>query len=298
MKEYSSSRRDPFFKLLRFAGIIIFVCVLALIALHYFQPQVVTGSPRYDDAELYLSGGFVCSADDIDEIVLAWTNGSVTVSRAADGQISASEENDAKLSEEQKLRWRVDGRALLIQFCESELSAVFPADKNLSLTVPDGIALRVDSIAADVTMKQLTLDRLDIASTSGSALIGSLSAGEASLRSVGGRISAESLTLQRGLTVKTTSGNIQIKRLSAEKADMTSTSGSLTIGLTACRQGSFTSTGGNITLSLLDGLGAAADCGTTSGKINGQSVREAHLSFGDGACALSLRSTSGQITVK
>lgn len=136
-------------------------------------------------------------------------------------------------------------------------------------------AIKLDEIRARETVR--------LTSTSGGIQVSSLSA-------VGGEVEAGN-----------SSGGLRIGSLCAARLSVGTTSGSVTVGVAECDEISVGTTSGSVRLELAQGFGATVSVSSTSGSFNGSGYKtESGRSYvwGDGACAVRIRTTSGSITVK
>ncbi len=265
------------------------------------------GGHRYADAEKYAVGNFTYAADAVSRVQIHWLSGAVELV-AGEGETLSVSENDAGLSDRQKLHWRLDGGTLHIEFAASEYVGNFPIGaKQLRVELPVGVMLEVETVSAPINagtqslggvkiattsgsvhFEALTADELKIESVSGAQRLGSVETREKTeLRSVSGAIKAEDLhaaTLQIGsvsgrielgeaaaaakIEIESTSGATSAARLQCAAAEVETVSGSITVGLSACAEAEFDTTSGKVHLTLLDGLGATVDFDTASGKFN------------------------------
>lgn len=149
------------------------------------------------------------------------------------------------------------------------------ADAKRVTAISTSGAVKLDEVRAHESVR--------LSTTSGGIQVGTLSA-------AGSIAEAES-----------SSGGVRIGELSAAQFSAATTSGSVTVGVTECEAITIRATSGSIRLELAKGFGATVSASTTSGSFNGSGYKtESGRSYiwGDGACAVQLRTTSGSITVK
>lgn len=263
------------------------ICALVLVAAVVLAVTGVFGfgTYTYSDAEKYTAGAAE-QAVTLRGLDIDWINGRVNIVYHSGDTVMISETSAKDIGDDLKLRWWLDGDTLRVKFAKSGYRSWRPQEKELTLTLPEGIEL----------------DRAVVRATSGSLNIPEIRAKDLSLHVTSGWI--EAAAAAEKVSCETTSGDIvltargEVKELWAE-----STSGS--IDVTAERAGSLTakSTSGSVrvradsadtlkaesTSGSIDAEAAetgTADCRTTSGRIT---VRLEKLQ------SLSATSTSGSV---
>ena len=72
---------------------------------------------RYEDSELYVAGNFSYSAEQVKEIEIDWTGGSIEIQQG-EKEFSAMESSRIR-SSEQKMHHYLEGNILKIEYCAS-----------------------------------------------------------------------------------------------------------------------------------------------------------------------------------
>ena len=224
----------------------------------------------YANADRYTAGDTVVTAP-VENLDINWTSGKVSVEYHDGPEIRVSETSDRGLSEDDRLRWWLDGTTLRVQYRKAgirlSLFSVTPS-KTLTLSLPKGTALKTVSVratSADIIAPELTADELTLESTSGDILV-----------------SAEARTLNGG----STSGNLQLTLGSVDLVSLTATSGSISVTLKDAKDLFLSSTSGDLFLTQR-GETENLKLNTTSGHITLDT---------DKAAKVSVSSTSGSVT--
>lgn len=115
---------------------------------------------RYDNAEAYSVGDALLPADNIQQVEINWTSGSVRV-EAYDGEKISIKETGAE-NEEQKLRYLSRDGKLTIQYCKSRaFFGIFKnPEKELTLLVPAQMAedlktFKIDSASTKINISDI-----------------------------------------------------------------------------------------------------------------------------------------------
>ena len=243
---------------------------------------------NFANADQYTAGDTEISSA-VENLDIEWTSGAVNLEYHAGSGVTVSETANRTLSEDEKLRWWMDGNTLRVRYCKSGLNIHFNLNKVLTVSLPEGTALKqsnIDVTSADVNVPKLAADEVRFDSTSGNVkaeistkLDASSTSGDMEIRQDGDIRSA---------VLGSTSGNITFTAASAENVDMKSTSGGLNITLSGnVTKLHLDSTSGTILADLASTDKAEFD--STSGNMD-----VTLQSFKD----LDLDATSGNITLK
>ena len=215
--------------------ILILAVLLAAGAFFLFGGQVRVETPsfstgyRYDRAKDYATPDtFPVEGVTADKVELHWISGRVEI-RAAE-TISVSENfagDDA-----QRLRWRLDGDTLIVQPCASGAQEL--PEKTLTVTLPQTVLLKVDTVSADCALTGVQTAQLDADSVSG-ALRGDAAVTEMlSVDTVSGGASLDLTAAPKKVTGNTVSGVMELVFDEAPgTVKLSSTSGSFALGLPA-----------------------------------------------------------------
>ena len=258
--------------------------VLCLAALAFCAWQMFGGSVSgftYADADRYTAGDTVVSGS-VENLYIDWTEGQVNIEYHAGNGITVSETADRPLSEDNRLRWWLDGTTLRIRYAKPRFRISGTSlNKKLTVSLPEGTVLK----------------SADIGSTSGDLNIPYLAADEIRLDSTSGDIRA--CTAAAKLTVSATSGDTDVRQESdIDTVTLGSTSGSIACTLGSAKHVTADSASGGIRLVLSSGaenvrlhstsgnvdLDAAsadkADISSTSGSVNARLAAAGSLKIG------------------
>lgn len=281
-----------------------YICLLACILAAGMTGCVVTvNSPsmnRYEEAEKYASGNFSYAAQGITRVEADWVAGNITVVQSEDGTLKVEETGE--LTEKQRLHWLLEDGVLKIQYCASGYTGTFPAKgKALTLEVPVGIDLSIDSVSGQISLGDGSFGALNLDTTSGKIDFDTVRAEVCKLDTVSGDIMGDTLLCEKRLKADTTSGRVDMDWLEASEAEVETVSGSIDIKLCRGQEAEIQSTSGSITLILGETLGGAAiSFESASGSFHGDGykVESGRYVFGDGTCRIEAETVSGSLTVK
>ncbi len=274
---------------------------------------------QYPDAERYSVGEFSLPAADVDELVICWRAGRVELVQTEDGVLSASESGPIA-SEDEALRWLLDGRTLYIQFCAPGARIRTRAEtKHLRVDLPAGLDLTVNTTSADVLADRLdqrslsvsafsgglllgsvTADRIELSTSSGDQLLAGVAAGALSMDSTSGSLTVSgSADLSGELRCGSTSGSVDLRGVRAGSVAAATASGGVLLELLRCPDLSVDTTSGTVKLALPAG-GAALEYATSSGSLRTglpYSADGGVLCFGSGESRAAVTTTSGSLYI-
>ena len=250
----------------------------------------LAGGLVYDNAGKYTAGNTEIS-DPVEHLFIDWTEGQVNIEYHPGSGITVSETADRALTEDDKLRWWLDGSTLRIRYAKTGFRFSFTSlNKVLTVSLPEGTVLK----------------SADIGSTSGDLNIPDLTADEIRLDSTSGGITAAAAA--KKLTASATSGDMKI-RLRGETGDVVlgSTSGCIACELDSAKSVSAHSTSGSVSVTLT-GTAEKVKLGSTSGIVQADiaSANKAEISSTSGNVSvkaaavgsLKIGTTSGSVTAK
>lgn len=163
-------------------------------------------------------------------------------------------------------------------------------------------SLRLGTTSGSIRVETVMAQDLIANTTSGAVKMQDVTVNDgAQLESTSGGINVESLYVRNGtVTAESSSGSVRMDALRAENLIVGTTSGGVTIGLKECKRAAVETTSGSVRINLSQSLGATIQTRSTSGGFNGSGYRyeDGKYVWGDGSCEVSLRTTSGSITVK
>ncbi len=275
---------------------------------------------EYANADKYTAGETTVSSR-VEDLDIHWTDGKVNFIYHDGEGISISETSKRNLSEDDRLRWWLDGTTLRIRYAKSGLRLTANLEKELTVSLPKDLKLKTvsaEATSADMKLDGLAADEIRLQSTSGdirgTAEAGKLTAGSTSgdldLRQDGAMESAEAgstsgkITLALGdvktLKASTTSGSIRVEAAAAGKVKIGSTSGSVTVRAGTFEELKIGTTSGEVTAELPEAPGFTCEAETVSGAFNSSIalVKDGRRYVcGDGSGKCSIGTTSGNITI-
>lgn len=253
----------------------------------------------YANADKYLVGTQYYDGE-LTTLDIDWTSGKVTLIQDESAQqITVREDNN--LEDDKKVHSYFNDGTLSIKYCKSGLSfsKIWPEDKQLFVTFPKLTNLDLDITSGSATINKLDVEKIDISVTSGSVDLEQATAKDVKCKITSGNLNLGIIKTEL-FTSKLTSGKTTIDSLSTKEGTFNSTSGNLKVNVESADKLSFGVTSGDIDLTIPE-AGAAVTVNKTSGKFN--STREHTVSnnvytFGDGSCTISIKVTSGNITIR
>lgn len=262
------------------------VCLLLLAAGAWFSFGGSVGY-EYANADKYTVGDATVpgAAEALD---VHWIDGEVIVEYHDGDGIRISETSRKNLSEDDRLRWWLDGTTLRIQYAKPALRMFSSLEKSLTVSLPRGTRLKtaaVDAASAAVNVEGLAADEIRLVTTSGSV---------------------RGTTDAKKLTAGSTSGSVDLRQEGAlESADLGSTSGAAALTAGDVKNLHMSSTSGNLT-AILSGTAEQAKLGATSGDIRAEAAGFGRAELGTTSGKVNLRTeafdeiridtTSGEVT--
>ena len=223
----------------------------------------------YPNADKYSIGNTEVTGT-VNNLFVDWTSGKVNIEYHDGSGVTVTETANRDLSEDDKLRWWLDGDTLRIRYAKSGFRVTINLEKQLTVSLPAGTVLKsaeIGSTSADINIPSLTADEIRLDSTSGDMNAG---------------------TATKKLSVSSTSGSVTVLQSGdLDTADLRSTSGSLGITVDgSIKEFRADSTSGGVSLAV-SGAAGNVKMESTSGNVypNLVSVDKAEI-----------RSTSGSVT--
>ena len=244
---------------------------------------------EYADADKYTAGGTTVTGA-VENLFVDWTCGEVNIVYHAGEGVIISETSQKTISEDDKLRWWLDGTTLRVRYAKSGFRISFNLEKQLTVSLPEGAVLK----------------SADISATSGDLKIPYLAADDIRLDTTSGNISA--VIAAGKLAASSTSGDVEIRQAAdIETVDLGSTSGSISCELGNVRKLAAKSTSGSVRAAVT-GAADSVKIGSTSGNVYPEiaSANKVEISSTSGCVSGSVASfaemkvgtTSGAVTLK
>jgi len=288
----------------------------------------------YPHADKYTVGNFTYDAAAVDTVEINWTAGGVEV-KESDGSVLNAAEKTEGLTDDQLMRWWLDGKTLRIQYWKSGYTGTLKnRQKRLTVEIPKDVALTVNVTSGEVICGNHQLKDVNVTATSGSIKLGAVNADAINIQATSGDFEAgplrakqqiqmkctsgkihvenamaDAVTLQctsgditagpidaKEFTVNCTSGDIKLEAVKADDARIKTTSGDIRMGIYQCGKVNLECTSGDVTLSPVHGAGMTVDFQTNSGSLNGKGGQKTyHQVIGDGASDVTVSTTSGNL---
>lgn len=183
---------------------------------------------RYANADKYTSGDRDIS-DEINEIDINWSSGSVTVKRHDQKTVSVRETCNKDISDAKKVHTWVDGKTLRVQFSKSGESFTFTSiDKDLEICIPKDmklVCLSYDGSSADSRFEEIEADLISVDVSSGNTKLIDVTAKQIEIDTSSGDVEVEQKGETDRLNVDSSSGDIDIKGETINKLHLDSSSG-------------------------------------------------------------------------
>lgn len=243
----------------------------------------------FASADKYTSGNTEIT-DSVENLEIEWTAGKVCIEYHAGSGVTVSETSPRQLSEDEKLRWWMDGKTLRIQYVKPGLQLHANLQKTLTVSLPEGTVLKkavIGATSADLDVPMLAADEIVFDTTSGDV---------------------NAVTDTKKLTASSTSGDINIRQDSdLDTVVLSSTSGSMAFTGQSVNELSGKSTSGGIGVTLSGSVGNIR-MDSTSGTLCADLVNadKAEFSATSGSITVSaltfrdllIDATSGDVTLK
>lgn len=260
---------------------------------------------RYEDAERYTAGG-ASLTDTVERVKIDWVSGSVRVTSHAGDTVEFAEEANRGLNDDTSLYYWLDGTTLRIKFCRSGKWSLSGLEKDLTLYLPEELALKeleVDGVSAELEAAAVRAEELKLETVSGGIRVTDCSvAKEAELFSVSGSIDAGLPGTLEKLKTDTVSGRVTVSAGEILSVRGGSTSGGLSFSLSnAPRSLEVDTVSGSVELYLPEDAGFTLRFSTVSGELSSDlPCRPDGKEYvcGDGAGDYSIGTTSGDVTIR
>ena len=226
----------------------------------------------------------------IKNLEIDWTSGAVHIAYHSGNTIRISEKTTGVISKDMRMRWCLDGDTLRIEYDQPgfHLFSVIPHDKELTVTLPEGITLEkadIHSTSGGLFIPALRADSVKLKSTSGD-IHAAVSARTIKSKLTSGDIELQVMSAAEEITIESTSGDITLESAwAADKTEIDSTSGEIRAAIKQTDEFKVKSTSGDIHAVL--GNVKTANIKSTSGKVTVET---------EGMEKLEIRATSGDVT--
>lgn len=222
----------------------------------------------YDGPEHYTPGG-ASLTQPVKRLEIDWLAGSVRLENGGGDELTFEETANRPLSEELSLHWWLEGETLHLKFCASGRWTLGGLQKDLTVTLPQGLTLEeveITTVSAGISAPELSARSIDWSTTSGDMTAQFFDTAELHLDTVSGVTNVTSDTDVRKVKIGSTSGDISLALGVVEELDVSTVSGRVQAEALQCGSADLESTSGDITLQLRD-LAGPCDIDTVSGRV-------------------------------
>ena len=256
----------------------------------------------YPDEDKYTVGNASVSGE-VNNLFVDWTAGKVTVEYYGGSEIKVEETANRTLSDDDKLRWWLDGDTLRVRYAKSGFRVSFNLDKQLTVSLPRDLALKsadISCTSGDLNIPALKAEDIRLDTTSGNIDAGT-DAKTITADSTSGSVKVHQESPLDSVKMDSTSGTIYPDFASVDKAEFSSTSGGVVGTVVSFKSLKASSTSGSIDLKVGTDSGFTLKADSTSGKVD-ISLSDVTVSgdtvvVGDGSGSCDLDTTSGNIRV-
>ncbi len=279
--------------------IFVVLCLLVM-ALTFTGCSGVIRMHSYKNSEKYSVGNKEYSGE-IKKLNIDWYVGRVKI--VISDKISISE-NSNDLKDKQKVHSYFEDGVLDVKFWESGYSAkINDADKHVTIEIPNGVDISINSISALITTDDIENNNIDIKTVSGNIDISSLVSKSVNIYSVSGSITIDKVVCDK-LEMESVSGGIETLDTTTKNIKVNTVSGKIYVSLRDFIDADFDSVSAKVNVKLLDELGMMIKFKTTSGELI---VDNENISFkivdkkykiGDGSRNLDVKTTSGDFHLR
>ncbi len=259
------------------------VCAIVLLAAAGMKLLPIARAEQYNVGDAEISSA-------VRNLEIEWTSGKIHIAYHSGNTVIISEKAAGAISGDMRMRWRLDGGTLRIEYGKPgfHLFSLIPHEKELTVTLPEGLTLESANVSAtsgDIMIPALYADSLKLKLTSGCVRA------TVTARSIQGRLTSGDMELQvmnaaEEVRLESTSGDITLE--SAETLGQTvidATSGDIRAAVRQAGNFKASSTSGNI--HTIIGRAIRTEIKSTSGKVTVEIA---------GMDALDISTTSGGVT--
>ena len=257
----------------------------------------------YENSGKYTAASSAALSEQINEIEINWSSGSVKIETYDGDAVKFSEvssldkQSDAigeatenkTLKESLKMRYTVSDGKLIIQFCRSglrvRLSAVEDLKKDLSIYVPAGSSFKlIDAVlmSADFYVNGVAADAIKCVSMSSESRFVDCKVDEIDVNTTSGNTTVNMKDVLKTMTYRTVSGDLTVDAEGIDALNVSSMSADITLNVKKA----------DFTLSLT-GLSASLE----ANGINYEITKEKAYKFGDGNGKITVDGQSGKVSV-
>lgn len=233
-------------------ALLLFCAAILVLSVTLGLKQVI-GLPGYqfDDAGKYSSGDAEI-AGPVKNLDIDWLSGAVHIAYHSGNSVLLSESSNKAIGADLRMRWRLDGDTLRVRFAKAGLRSYGNQEKELTVTLPEGLVLREAAIGAtsgNLDIPALEADSLRLEVTSGD-VSAAVKVRKLSSDASSGNLSLQLLGAAETIGAVSTSGSIDVEAPGADRVRLSSTSGAIRAALEYADEFDASSTSGNILVAL------------------------------------------------
>ena len=278
----------------------------------------------YDHAGSYTAGDFE-TTDEITDLDIDWSSGTVDVSYHDKDTVSVTETCNVELKEAQQVHSWLDGKTLHIRFCKSgENFNLDNAEKKLEVKLPKNTELKslsYDGSSAGSHFDSIYAENFSVDTSSGAAQLDNCSADIFDIDASSGNIYFTQTGVSSKINVDTSSGSLSLTADTVAELNTDSSSGKMELDIasadritTECSSGDvelrlgampsetiMDASSGDITLWIPKDAGFTAEVDTASGSFDSEvafTKKGDTYVFGSGDSKLDIDTSSGDVTIK
>lgn len=258
----------------------------------------------YADLERYTAGAAELP-EPVEHIQIHWPVGSVTVKVHSGDTVSFSEKSAKELTDDALLRYWQDGTTLHIQFCQAGKWRLDEMEKELTVLVPEDLALtevEVNTLSAPICLDGIRANRLTADTTSGDMRFTGCTVTEAvNTSTISSTLEADFTQPLGAFSGSSTSGSFQISAAAIESFSANSISGSVSLSIEEAPKAlDIQTTSGSIDLTLPEDTSFTLDYHATSGELTSDlpyATQGGKYIFGDGEVEYGISAISGDVRI-
>lgn len=253
----------------------------------------------YENAADYAAGSFTYQAQEVHAVRVYWIAGEISVTEKDTDTLSVSDAAGDRAQEVQLHSLLRDG-VLTIHYCASDFRGELkPEWKLLTLEIPSGVELTVESVSAPIYASALTTPQLHIATVSGDVSIDSIAGDNLRIDTVSGEFSVDTANVTT-VSLNGVSGNFDLEQLTVDQLTADTVSGDVDLELVSCREAKVETISGETDITL-PASGATVRFETASGElITSRTCQRLgdYYGFGSASCKIGVSSVSGDLEIE
>ncbi|MGN0114930.1 MAG: DUF4097 family beta strand repeat-containing protein [Acutalibacteraceae bacterium] len=246
------------------------------------------------------------SSDSIRNITVDWVSGQINIEKSDDDSISISEsyKNGGEVSNDDGLRYKIDGDELIIRYKKSQWYFGFGMQKSkaLTLSIPEKEynKLKIDTTSAELNISDAQAGEISVDSVSGKQTFTNITANSFDIDNVSGNLEFIGCKSD-SLDCDGVSGRINYSGSITDRIDIDTVSGDISINTdTTPNEIESDSTSADFTLWLPYNASFTATADSVSGSFNSDfatTLKGGKYICGSGQSSFNFDSTSGSVQI-